>query len=259
VTDAKALNAYIDESGDEGFTRLRWRARGVESASTEWLVLGAVIVPAEVDAERTAIVEELRRVLNRTNTRKPLHWRDLRNDHSRKRRAMDLLAEQRFKYSAVALHKPPMEVRASALRTKKGYLYNYASRFLVERLSWMAQDHGRKLNLYFESRATTSYSALQRYIRTLEDDDQATIHRDTIGQVRPVSPTIKGAQLADFYVSATAEALEPDLDGYTEPDYFLRIRHQLYRHPKRSVLSYGFKVFPDEAVDLERYPWMADL
>jgi hypothetical protein len=55
----------MDESGDEGFTRLGWCARGVESASTEWLVLGAVVVPAEVDAERTRIVEELRRCTSR--------------------------------------------------------------------------------------------------------------------------------------------------------------------------------------------------
>jgi hypothetical protein len=255
----KAFNAYIDESGDEGFTRLGWRARGVESASTEWLILGAVIVPAEADAERTAIVEELRKAVNRTESRKPLHWRDLRNDHSRKRRAMDLLAEQRFRYSAVALFKPPLEARASALRSKKGYLYNYASRFLIERLSWMAQDHGRRVNLYFESRATTSYGDLQSYIRGLEANSRSSIPAETIGEVRPVSPTWKGAQLADFYVSATAEALEPDLDGYTEPDYFLRVREQIYRHPRRSVLSYGFKVFPDEGVDRARYPWMDDL
>lgn len=253
------LNAYIDESGDEGFTRLGWRARGVESASTEWLILGAVIVPAEVDAERTAVVAELRDVVNRTQSRKPLHWRDLRNDHSKKRRAMDLLSKQRFRYAVVAMHKPPLEASGSALARKKGYLYNYASRFLIERLSWMAQDHQRRVNLYFESRATTSYGGLQSYIKTLERDNSSRIPAGIIGDVRPVSPTMKGAQLADFYVSATAEALEPDLDGYTEPDYFLRVRKQIYRHPQRSVFGYGFKVFPDSSADVTQYPWMASL
>lgn len=259
MSSERFLNAYIDESGDEGFTRLGWRAQGVESASTEWLVLGAVVVPAEVDDERTRVVSALREVVGRTRSPKPLHWRDLRNDHSRKRRAMDLLGQQRFRYSAVALHKPPLEARASALRSKKGYLYNYASRLLIERLSWMAQDYGRKVNLYFESRATTRYADLQLYIRGLAGSARSTIPADTIGDVQPIPATFKGAQIADFYVSATAEALEPDLDGYTEPDYFLRVRQQLYRHPQRSVLSYGLKVFPDEAVDLARYPWMATL
>lgn len=172
---------------------------------------------------------------------------------------MDLLAAQRFKFSAAALWKPPLESRARGLKQKRGYLYNYAARFLVERLTWLAEDHGRKVNLYFESRATTSYTALQLYLRSLQSDERTTIKAETIGEVRPVSPTWKGAQLADFYVSAAAEAVEPDLDGYLEADYLLKIRHQLHRHPRRNVLSYGFKVFPDEAIDLERYPWMADL
>lgn len=259
ATKQKSLNAYIDESGDEGFTRLGHRARGVQAASSEWFILGAVVVPTEVDAERTRIVDELRRCLNKTKSRKPLHWRDLRNDHTKKRKAMDLLAAQGFRFSAVALHKPPIAANAGALRTRKGYLYNYATRFLIERLTWLAQDHSRKLNLYFESRATTSYGHLQSYITGLAGGPSSTIPAGILGEVRPVSPTWKGAQLADFYVSATAEALEPDLSGYTEEDYLLRVRHQLYRHPQRSVLSYGFKIFPKESADVQRYPWIAAL
>ena len=38
------FNAYIDEAGDEGFTRLGWRRRGVEEASSEWLILGAALI-----------------------------------------------------------------------------------------------------------------------------------------------------------------------------------------------------------------------
>ena len=153
----------------------------------------------------------------------------------------------------------PLEARARGLREKRGYLYNYATRFLVERLTWLAEDHGRKVNLYFEWRATTSYGSLQQYLRRVQAGAGSTIKADRIGEVRPVSPTWKGAQLADFYVSAAAEALEPDLDGYTERDYFLRIRGQLYRHPRRSVLSYGFKVFPSEAINLEKHAWLKDL
>jgi hypothetical protein len=40
MTSRNALNAYIDESGDEGFTRLGWRAQGVESASTGYRYQG---------------------------------------------------------------------------------------------------------------------------------------------------------------------------------------------------------------------------
>lgn len=254
----QSLNAYIDESGDEGFTRLGWRKRGIQAASTEWLVLGAVVVPSEVDAERTRIVDELRELVGRTRSHKPLHWRDLRNDHDKKRVAMDLLAQQRFRCCFVAMHKLALGKSAAGLR-RRGYLYNYASRLLVERLTWMAEDHSRSVNLYFESRATTSYADLQHYLRSLEDRVGTTIKTGRIGEVRPVEATRKGAQLADYYVSAAAEALEPTLNGHTEEDYLLRVRHQLYRHPKRSVLGYGFKVLPHESLNELRYAWARDL
>ena len=38
-------NAYIDEAGDEGFTRLGWRRRGVEEASSEWLIPVSPLCP----------------------------------------------------------------------------------------------------------------------------------------------------------------------------------------------------------------------
>jgi hypothetical protein len=75
--EAKALSAYIDESGDEGVTRLGWWARGVESASTEWLILGAVVVSAEVDASLFAPSTR------RTPTLRPLHRRSSTLDLSR--------------------------------------------------------------------------------------------------------------------------------------------------------------------------------
>lgn len=249
----RALNAYIDESGDEGFTRLGWRKEGVQQASTEWLLLGAVVVPAEVDAERMRVVDELRRQLGKKGP-KPLHWRDLRHDHEKKRIAMDLLGQQGFRCCIVALYKPPLKARARGLQ-KRGYLYNYATRFLVERLTWMAEDHDRAVNLYFEHRATTSYTDLQHYLQRIANDQGATIKRGRICEVRPVEATRKGAQVADFYVSAAAEALEPTLSGYTEEDYLLRVSHQLYRHPQRSLIGYGFKVFPPESLNEERYPW----
>jgi hypothetical protein len=250
------VNAYIDEAGDEGFTRLGWRAKGVMEASSEWLILGAAVVPAERDAQHTDAVDRIRIAVGKTQTRRPLHWRDLRNDHAKKRRAMDVLASTAIVFSAVALWKPPLE-RAPGLGKKRGYLYNYAARFLVERLSWYASSQGRRVNLLFENRATTSYSALQQYVQAIERHPASSIRRHSLGDVRPVSASTKGAQIADYFVSATADALEPDLDGYTETEYFMRIRHRLYCPPGRELLKYGFKVYPNQAVD--RHPWLRDL
>lgn len=256
----RAFNAYIDEAGDEGWKRLGERAKGAD-ASSEWLILVGVLILEEQDTERTRAIDRLRREISRKPGRgeppKSLHWRDLRNDHSKKRRAIRLLAEEPLWFSAVALYKPLLEGKAPGLR-KKGYLYNYAVRFLVERLSWFAAPY-RRVNLLFEDRASTEYGPLIRYIDSIQADPNCSIEPDTIGDVRPVNASTKGAQLADYYVGAAAEALEPDRHGMLEPQYLLGLRRQLFRRPSRSVLADGFKIYPDEAADRSRYPWLDDL
>jgi hypothetical protein len=178
----------------------------------------------EQDRERTQLVNRLRNELGRPEP-KPLHWRDLRNDQGKKRRAIRLMAAEPLVFSVVALWKPAIAKKSEALHEKKGYLYNYAARFLIERLSWFAENGGRQLNLFFESRATTSYEDLERYMAEIQKDPDCKIARDSIASVAPVNANLKGAMIADYYVSATAEALEPDPHGYTEAEHLLRLRH----------------------------------
>ena len=255
----RAFNAYIDETGDDGFRRVGERGRGVKDAASEWLIIGGVLIPKEEDNERTRAVDELRVLLNRAKTRTPLHWRNLRQSHTKKRLAMDFLGSQPLHFSIVAFWKPALKGRAEALERKKGYLYHYAGRFLIERLSWYAEADNRKLNLFFESRATTKYAELVAYVKAVEADSASSIKTGIIGRVEAVNSSRKGAQLADYYVGAAAEALEPDPNGYLEADYLLRARHQLFRRPPRSVLRDGFKIFPNEAADSRRFPWLHDL
>jgi hypothetical protein len=141
--------------------------------------------------------------------------------------------------SVVAFWKPALRGRAEALERRKSYLYHYAARFLIERLSWYAEARNRPLNLFFESRATTKYVDLATYVRAVEADPTSSIRTGIIGRVEAVNASRKGAQLADFYVGAAAEALEPDPDGYLEADYLLRVRHQLFRRPPRRAERNG--------------------
>jgi hypothetical protein len=80
------------KQGMKASPAIGWRAHGVEEASTGGLVLGAAVIPAETDREQTQLVDRLREAVNRTGSKRPLHWRDLRNDHSKERRAMDLVS-----------------------------------------------------------------------------------------------------------------------------------------------------------------------
>ncbi len=242
------FNVYIDESGDEGFKTPELPGVG----SSEWLVLAGVIVPEEADQALSHAVDRVRTLL-RKPLPKALHFRMLKK-HGQKRAAMAELAQEPFVFSAVVLHKP--EITSPYLR-QPPHLYNYAARLLIERLSWYADDRGRRLNLLFENRASTTYAALESYMRWIENDPDCTIRANSIARFAPVSPTVKLVQVADFYASATAAAFEPDEYGFSEPDYLLRVRHQLYREPGKSVLRFGCKVFP--AIDHVRYPWAASL
>lgn len=257
VAERRCFNAHIDEAGDDGFSNLgRWGPRR-DGDSSLWLILGAVLVLEEQDRERTAALDRLRALLNRPPP-KPLHWRDLKTDHTKKRRAIALLAAEPLVCSFVALWKPGMPETARGLR-RKGYLYNYAARLLVERLSWFATRQRRRLNLLFEHRASTSYADLQRYMAAIEQHPDTRIEPNSIASFQPVESSRKGAQLADYYVSAAREALEPDAYGLLEERYLLSLRHQIYRPPGKSVFAYGFKVFPDSGRDIALYPWLNDL
>ena len=244
-----AYNAYIDEAGDEGFVTVTTPGRG----SSEWLVLGGVLVKEEEDLALSHAVDDLRQLLNKPPP-KPLHFRNLK--HNTKRAAMDKLATYGFVFSVVALWKPNQGTGRTFPAAP--FMYNWACRLLIERLTWYADDRGRSLNLFFSNRATTSYSALRQYMNWIQNDPSCQIRRGCITTFQPANQTVKLIQVADFYTSAAFTALEPDPYGNAEEDYLLRVQAQLYRR-NGNLFSYGFKGFPPAGLDRTRYPWLKTL
>lgn len=262
MAEYRRFNAYIDESGDEGWRKVGQRAEGAKDASSEWLILAAAISPAELDAKNMRIIDELRKSTKKSQSKKPLKWRGLENDHYKKRLVADTLGSHpSLLFSVAALWKPALEETAPGLR-KRGYLYHLTGRYLIERLSWLAWERRgsarRKINLFFESRQQTSYVDLAKYVRQIEADPDASIETGSIGDVRPVGPSIKGAQVADLVAGAVQDALEPNHRGDTEPDYLQRLRSRLYCKPGGHVTKYGLKIFPPEALKESRYAWLKD-
>jgi hypothetical protein len=244
-----AYNAYIDEAGDEGFVTTTVPGQG----SSEWLIVGAVIVREEDDLAMSHAVDDLRALLDRPPP-KPLHFRTLK--HNARRAAMDVLGAYGFVASIVALWKPPQGAGKSF--PQPPYMYNWACRLLVERLTWYADDRGRQVNLFFSNRASTSYAQLQGYMNWIQNDPACEIRPGCIKGFKPVNKTVKLVQVADFYASASFAALEPDSFGNSEEDYLFRVRHQLYRR-NNNLFSYGFKGWPPKGLDRRRYPWLLNL
>jgi hypothetical protein len=125
---------------------------------------------------------------------------------------------------------------------------------------WYAASRGRQLDLFFENRASTSYNDLHNYMNWIQNDPSCRIEPNCIRNFQPVSPSEKLAQIADFYASASASALEPNIYGLGEESYLLAVRDQLYRGERGgSIFGTGFKIFPDAGRDYARYPWLIDL
>jgi hypothetical protein len=263
MAELRRSNAYIDESGDEGWRKVGQRGQGAKDASSEWLILAAAISPEELDDKNMRVIDDLRQTTKKTQSRKPLKWRALENDHYKKRLVADTLGEHpSLLYSVAALWKPALAESAPGLR-KKGYLYHLTGRYLIERLSWLVWDQTgsarRQVNLLFESRQQTSYADLEQYVRRIEADPKASIEEGSIGEVRPINPSTKGAQIADLVAGVVQDALEPNHRGDIEPDYLQRLRKRLYCKQGGQLLSYGLKIFPPEALNESRYSWLRDL
>ena len=59
--------------------------------------------------------------------------------------------------------------------------------------------------------------------------------------------------------TATAGAAPNEPNSDDQEDYLLGVRERLYRPAGRDILRYGFKVFPSEAADVQRYPGLPSL
>lgn len=134
-------------------------------------------------------------------------------------------------------------------------LYRYATRLLVERVSWLCRDT-RKDNegdgsceLIFSNRSAMSYEDLRNYLTHLKDKpgtdariDWTAIHPQ---KVRPVNhDQLAGLQMADAVASSLFFAVNLTQYSEVEDRYFRMLRPTIYRHPKTGELGYGLKFWP---------------
>ncbi len=81
---SKEFNAYIDESGDEGF----------KEGSSQWFIISSVVVGRDNDQNVATAINDIKYRLWQTQTTQPLHWVKL--DHKRKRVAISEVAKRNF-------------------------------------------------------------------------------------------------------------------------------------------------------------------
>jgi hypothetical protein len=247
-----SFRAYVDESGDEGFV---FNADG--SGSSRWLVLSALVTRTEADLETVKLIDRVRSTLGR-QPRTPLHFRDLK--HEQRLPYVREIAAAKIRTISILIHKPSID-EPEKFQSEKYLLYRYASRLLLERVSWLCRDDRKEgagngeVEIIFSNRSQMSYDDLRSYLHTLKSKsdpldvtiDWSAINPDTVQAVN--HDKLMGLQLADAVASSLFFAVNLNRYGDTEPRYQEILRPTFYRH-KGTALGYGLKFWPKDLTAL---------
>ena len=206
-----------------------------------------VVVAAANDLAASHAVDRIKGRLA-ISPAKPLHWYKL--NHQQRRVVVQEVTNEPIKFVSVCVDKPRLTQRY--LRQPPA-LYWYATRYLMERISWYVDDQGGRVHLIFENRARFNYTTLNSYIQNLVTDPNTQV-RNVIDRVIPLNKSqSKMLQVADSFASATYAAFEPDRYGNVDPTYLQALKHLSYRRRGR-LFSYGLKAFPNDCSNLATIP-----
>lgn len=246
---------YIDESGDEGFV---FNTDG--SGSSRWFVLSAAVIRKANDLQMVSCLKDVRAVLGKP-PKTPLHFVDLK--HEQRVPYIRRVGDLPIRTVSVLIYKPLIS-EPEKFQNTKYLLYRYATRMLLERVSWLCRDRrqagegDRFAEIIFSNRSNMSYDDIRNYLRLLirqHGDDPQKVQIDptviTPERIRSVEHSkLAGLQVADAIASGCHFAVKVNRYGETETGYLPHLKKTLYRHEK-TVLGYGIKVWPDDFATLK--------
>lgn len=254
------FRVYIDESGDEGF-KFETPGRG----SSRWFVLSAVVTRDADDLEAVRLVERVRQRLNKA-PREPLHFRKLKHEH--RLPYVDEIARARLRAVNLVIHKPSIQ-EPERFTSEPHLLYRHATRYLLERVSWLCRGSRRAddetAEVIFSNRSCMSYDQMRDYLQRLKERtgefdvriDWSVLDPRQI-QARP-HDSLMGLQIADAVASSFYMACELTPQGFNEPRYAQMLEPVVYRHRKQ-CLGYGLKFWPKDAREHpdQHLAWLRD-
>lgn len=241
---------YIDESGDEGFV---FKSDG--SGSSRWLVLSAAVIRKSNDLQMVSCVKEVRELFGYAPT-KPLHFVDLK--HEQRVPYIRRVAALPIRTVSVLIHKPSIS-EPEKFQNEKYRLYRYATRLLLERVSWLCREHRNAgdgdgtAEVIFSNRSNMSYEEIRDYLRLLISQHTSNPQHIQIDPTVVIPEHIRsvehfrlaGLQVADAIASGLHFAVKVNRYGETEPGYLRHIASKMFKH--RGVLNgYGLKLWPGD-------------
>lgn len=247
---------YVDESGDEGFV--------FDKGSTHWFVISAVITRRQNDLQTVSLAYKMRQQLGRP-LHKALHFRDLK--HEQRKPYVTSIAGAPLRIITVAIHKP--SIMDPSVFKQRYLLYRYATRLLLERVSWLCRDtrlpnceYDGSAQIIFSNRSGMSYDEIREYIdrlRALETQEDINIEWSVIktDQVKAINhEKYMGLQIADAVATSFFFALNLNRYGDTEPKYCQILKPVIYNHT-RIYRGYGIKIWPREGESILSQPHLS--
>ena len=163
------------------------------------------------------------------------------------------------------IHKPSI-VQPENFQQEAHKLYRWATRLLLERISWLCRANGRtgdcEADLVFSNRSAMSYEDLRDYLNLLLRNhsmgSEVSINWDVISsqRVRAVNhDQLAGLQIADAVATSAYYAANRNPYSEVEERYLRIIGNTVYRYKER-VDGYGIKVWCDSEDERKR---LADL
>lgn len=245
--------AYVDESGDEGFKFLPH-----EQGSSRWFVLSALVIRKENDRQVVQLARQARELL-RKEPKAVLHFRHLK--HEQRVPLARMLGAAPVRTVNVLIHKP--SINEQEIFQQQAYaLYRYATRLLIERVSWLCRDNRRtgqgdgRVEMVFSNRSAMSYDDLRGYLRKLrggeierERVDWSVVDPEAIRAVN--HDQLAGLQLADAVASGVFYAVHRNPYGEVEDRYLRLMARTVYRHQQRAD-GYGLKLWCGDGAEVQR-------
>lgn len=249
---AQPLFAFFDEYGEEGFS----------DKASEWFVLSAALQAAE---ELENVRECYATFKQRCDRDDNWHFHFFKCEHRVRLAFIDAMRPAGYVFMSVAIHKASLKTTANFKRPY--FLYFYAAKLLLERISWLCRAQDRFLQAaFFSTRRGLKRDDVNDYMDLLRRKAaglENAIHwpalRVTQILVEPNKARI-GLQLADLKASSVGQALSLHPHGVTEPRYLLELKSHVYSR-KNSRLSYGLKFFPKLSEEMrreQRFNWLEE-
>ncbi len=246
------MKAFIDESGDEG----------TAGKGSRWLVLSCVMV-ADADVAAVKQQAEAACMMAGRGQRKWLHFKHL--NHDDRRGAISMFAGAPWWGTIVA--SDTTKLTPTTYLRQPRYQFNYAARYVVERVSKMAEALGEPASVYFEARRNFDLVGFRRYIGKLLSNGEPRLNPEWISPQR-IYQMAKGIDetlcIADGLANAAYKALEPHrVWGHYETAYLELFKPMLWKGPTgaENIHEWGFILMPTSLWDsfVKEYPWVLDL